>query len=185
MAKLTGAADFSLELTPIEYQFPDNTEEWDADWLVVRMHASDGKREWTSIDPAFLTWELRSIAAWCRGLAAGVALPAPEHCCVEPNLQLLATSSEVGFLLKVVFEQEFRPPGTRWGEPDADLEVYADFHPSAEELIRFADELEAELEPFPVRRPLSRVGRGSRMSLAGFLGTILAGLQRVIGPHRR
>ena len=156
MAQLTGPSPFRLDLTPLRYQFPGNTGDWDADWLVVKMHAADGNRDWESVDPAFLTWELRSLVEWLRALASGTEGDENWFGCVEPNLQFSAARDAAGICLRAVFEQEFRPPGTRIDEPGEDEEIEIEFRPSPEQLRRFADQLDAELEPFPVRRPLTR-----------------------------
>lgn len=54
------------------YQYPEIVEGMDANWLMILMLASDGKRRWWSYDPALLTTEVSSLAGWLRNVAAGI-----------------------------------------------------------------------------------------------------------------
>jgi hypothetical protein len=155
MALLTGPPELRLELTPLRYQYPGNNEPWDADWLTIQMRASDRFREWESIEPVFLTFELRSLVVWLRALAAGSPQVEARFDGTEPNLQFEAVGTGAAVGLKAIFELEFRPPGFRHEDPLWDTEVAINFSAGRDGLNRFADQLEAELEQFPVRRPLT------------------------------
>src|SRR5713101_3238304 len=63
--RLIGPPQHILELEPISYQYhiagtilhAPITNDWDANWLNVRMVARDGGRHWTRTEPALLTWD--------------------------------------------------------------------------------------------------------------------------------
>ena len=67
--ELAGKNGDKFELTVIRYQFPhSSTDEWDPNWLIVRTHATIADHEWTSDDPALLTWEVEELANWLESL---------------------------------------------------------------------------------------------------------------------
>jgi hypothetical protein len=149
MARLTGPIEHQLELEPIGYQSGNATNEWDANWLLVRIRAKDARREWSATDPAFLTWELRSLVSWLHGLADGERDRARAFGGIEPCLKFEADGSGDATRLRVRFQLEFLPPTREWW--NAEAKAWIDFQPGAEGLRRFADELEAELVRFPTR----------------------------------
>jgi hypothetical protein len=75
--RLIGPPQHILELEPISYQYhiagtilhAPTTNDWDANWLNVRMVARDGGRHWTRTEPAFLTWDLQRLVNWLRAAA--------------------------------------------------------------------------------------------------------------------
>jgi hypothetical protein len=146
-ARLRGPTDHVLELTPLAYEFPDSTEDYDANWVIVRMVASDGERRWLAEDPCFLTWDLFSLVFWIRGLAEGADGLLDCYSALEPNLQFERLGKGDATRLTAYFSQEYRPPV-------GDAEIT--FTPGADGLRRFADELAAALLDFPVRVPAGR-----------------------------
>jgi hypothetical protein len=119
-----------------------STNDWDANWVVVRMAAADGLRRWSSTNPAFLTWDLQRLVNWLRAVT-DQALDVPDvYTSLEPNLQLENRPAEGGMRLRAVFSQEFTPPN---GNP------WIDYTPDAEVVHRFADTLHTALASFPIR----------------------------------
>ncbi|HOT34888.1 MAG TPA: hypothetical protein PLW15_10625, partial [Rhodoglobus sp.] len=54
------------------YQFSDATsvaDQYDANWLMVKLHARKDSARWTTIEPCILTWELRTLADWFARVA--------------------------------------------------------------------------------------------------------------------
>lgn len=153
MARLIGPESHILDLEPIRYEFPipgrlvdspiDN--DWDANWVIVRIDVNDGQRQWSATHPAFLTWDLLGLVDWLRGLAAGASVT-PRFEGMEPNLQFEAEATGESTMLKAIFQQEFLPPGLE--VPDV---AVIEFYPGAEGLQRFADELKESMKGFPVR----------------------------------
>jgi hypothetical protein len=123
--RLVGPANHVLELEPMRYEFQTEqtilhsavTNDWDANWVVVRMAAADGQRRWSSTGPAFLTWDLQRLVNWLRALS-DLSPDVPDvYASLEPNLQLETRRGEGGVRLRAAFSQEFMPPtGDSWIE---------------------------------------------------------------------
>ena len=118
MAQLSGPADRRLILEPTGYQFPGTTGHHDRNWLHVHIHARDARREWSAHDPAFLTWELRDLVAWLRGLAKGEPGLAREFGGIEPCLEFEAEGSGDPVRLRARFRLEFLLPNREWWDTD-------------------------------------------------------------------
>jgi len=156
-AHLVGPPDRSLELQPVRYQFewegsvvsaPGDLD-YDANWLVVRLNASDGGRKWSADGATFLTWELEDLAAWFGDLAGrAIAVPSDFEG-LEPNLHFSAEGVGDDTRLKAFYELEYRPEDIRWEIPFG--EFFVEFRPSAETMKRFAQEMENQLREFPSR----------------------------------
>jgi hypothetical protein len=149
--RLIGPADHVLELEPFRYQFHLSgtilhspvTNDWDANWVVVRMAAADGNRRRSSTAPAFLTWDLQRLVNWLRAVADHVPDLHHGYSSLEPNLQLeIAYGDAEEVRMRAHFSQEFEPSA---GNP------WIDFILDRSALYRFADELHAALAPFPIR----------------------------------
>jgi hypothetical protein len=159
--QLVGPADHVLELEPLRYQFNVEgtilhsaiTDDWDANWVVVRMAAADGNRRWSSTDPVFLTWELQRLVNWLRAVADRAPDLHPSYATVEPNLRLEAKHGDDGVRLRAVFSLEFAPPS---GNP------WIDFTPDRAAVHRFADALDVALASFPIRAMKQRWTRSPR-----------------------
>src|SRR5713101_7925690 len=75
--RLIGPPQHILVLEPISYQYhiagtilhAPITNDWDANWLNVRMVARDGGRHWTRTEPALMTWDLQRLVNWLRAAA--------------------------------------------------------------------------------------------------------------------
>ncbi len=150
--RLGGKQGQYLELEIIGYEFPAGTQQglgkvdndWDANWLNVRIRVSDGREAWTRADPALLTWELRELARWLAIVANG-RRPEPDAWTgLEPNLQLSITTktSVIAYL-----DQKFRRPGSMPEEEPTAIEL----SPTAAEFSEFVNGLEQALVRFPIR----------------------------------
>ena len=52
-----------LELDVVGYESPDvEDEQYDSNWLLIRIDARDGDTTWSVEDPALLTWEVERLA---------------------------------------------------------------------------------------------------------------------------
>lgn len=64
-----------LSLNLISYQFPElEDQEWDSDWLNVRLHLQYGDRLWERLDPALTTFEVQWLVEWLDEVAAHSAV---------------------------------------------------------------------------------------------------------------
>jgi hypothetical protein len=141
-----------LELEVVGYESPDvEDEQYDSNWLLVRVEARDGETIWSAEDPALLTWELERLAGWLARLARG-RFQHPWCGFVEPNLEFRADALPEGdgARLRVYFELELRPPGRR-SSVVGRRDVFLKFDLSPDALRAAAHELHAQLQRFPVR----------------------------------
>ncbi len=141
-----------LELAVLGYESPDvEGEQYDSNWLLVRVDARDGETTWSAEDPALLTWELERLASWLGRLARG-RFEHPWCGFVEPNLEFRGDPlpDGSGARLRVYFELELRPPGRRSGVVGR-RDVYLEFALSAEQLRVAARQVYNLVARFPVR----------------------------------
>jgi len=146
--KLQDAGGTSFELWAERYQFPNATEYWDANWLMVRGVVEHPSGSWRFFDPCLTTAELGSLARWLDSVALQV--PSEPVCLfTEPNLrfELLAEPEPA---IHVTFSHESAPD---WiADSEARLEgTTLRFPISANDLSQAARDLRADLEHFPVR----------------------------------
>jgi hypothetical protein len=149
--KFFGPSGDSFELSIQGYQFPDiDHDEWDSNWLMVRVCASAHGWSWTATDPSMLTFELAWLAKWADH-AADQPNTAEEVPFMEQNLRFEACGSrDEKIRLIVHFDLELRPKvadrGFKDGEPvRAELEVTRD------QLRTWAVELRDQRAKFPPR----------------------------------
>jgi len=114
--RLAGPPDHLLEFEPLRYQYPalpgrsqPGSADWDANWVVVRILASDGERRWGNADPAFTTWELNELVQWFRYIASGELKAPAAFEATEPCLQFEVRSAPGVPQVRAVFDLEFRP----------------------------------------------------------------------------
>ena len=140
-----------LELAIVGYESPDvEGEQYDANWLVIRIDVRDGETAWSAEDPALLTWEVERLARWLGRLARG-RVDHPWCGFVEPNLEVRADPLPDGRVgLRVYFELELRPPH-RQGGVVGRRDVYLDFALTPDQLRAAAHQLTDDLRRFPLR----------------------------------
>jgi hypothetical protein len=139
-----------VDLQISRYQYAKADNEWDANWLQIRLDASRDGRTWTTTDPMLLTAEVKELADW---LDEAVLLPeeSSELEFLEPNLTFERRSGKNGKVdLTVWLELEARPPWAHkgfFGERDLSIDLDLD----VDQLKRAAEDLRAQLERFPTR----------------------------------
>ena len=106
MARLTGPAAETLELTLLSYQFPWLDED---NWLIVRLAVTDGERQWSATDPAFEVSDLWRLAEWLRKVADSDPDARPYWGATEPNLSFEVTGCGEATRLRALFAQAFHP----------------------------------------------------------------------------
>jgi hypothetical protein len=138
------------------YEFdPDGSaaaryDDYDANWLLIHMTANDGQRQWSAIQPAFLTWELHSLVRWLRAWADRVPYVEQDTGGIEPNLHFEAKGLGSEVIIRAVFDLEFNPPERR-SRDTYEGAVAIDFEPGVAGIHTFADEIEDALRAFPIR----------------------------------
>jgi uncharacterized protein (TIGR02996 family) len=147
LPRLIGPSDRALDLEPLGYEFDRASRDYDANWMVVRMEARDGRRQWSAVDAAFLTWELLDLAAWFRAIADAAPHVREMFGAIEPNLSFVVEGRGDAARVRAEFDAEFLPPQGEEATPCDFIE----FQPGSAGLRRFADGLSLAMRPFPVR----------------------------------
>lgn len=141
----------SLELTFLGYQFPHlATEEYDSNWLNIRVRVQHPRGRWSAQDACLLTYEAAALAHWLDAVALGREQEA-EHGFLEPNLLFQVRTQDPGTrVLRVYFELELRPKWAPYdGAPEEDL--FLDFPVEPAQLSAAAGSLRAQLTRYPQR----------------------------------
>ena len=138
---------FKFEI--IGYQFPDNCgNEYDGNWLMIKLDVIKGALQWSETDPCLFTWEVREIAEWFHKLDSNRKVKS--HCIrfTEPNIWF--NYDEIAgerVRISIYFDAELLPP-----EWDESKECFIDFELSKAALLNAGRMLEGELIKSPVRK---------------------------------
>lgn len=141
---------FCLEI--LGYQFPRvETEEYDSNWLVIRITVSHPKGNWACIDPSLLTYEVARLADWLEAIHNNETVQQAIRF-VEPNLEFHLTRSERGKdkVLRVRLRLEASPP---WLESDVvgERDFWIQFPIAEIDLLAASRQLREQLQQFPQR----------------------------------
>ena len=68
--RLTGEG-IELSLGVLGYQFPDEIDYWDANWLIIEGAVAHPQGSWRFRDACLTSFELRQLAEWLDGVARG------------------------------------------------------------------------------------------------------------------
>jgi hypothetical protein len=152
----------SFSISPMKYEFPLGTDEFDSNWLVISGEVRAPKRSWKFWDAGLLSWEAENISTWLRRAAAGRVLPVPDGefetssnvlDFVEPNLRLsVALATRERMDVRIHLAHEWAPPSD--GEDDYP-EYVMTFSMAPGEWMDIANSWASELKPFAVREPNS------------------------------
>jgi len=145
-----------FELSIVGYQFVCRiwgpTGDFDANWLNVRIRATDAMGSWTKVDPCLETGNLPLLSGWLLSIGTGVLDPPWNPLeFVEPNISFeLGSLTDGGPVLRVRFELECRPP---WSQADTVSEnpYIIEFPLSDLDLKAAVDCLVEEQRRFPPR----------------------------------
>ena len=148
---LLGKSGSRFELTIIGYQFPTIVDdEWDLNWLNIRIDVESERGKWNATDPSLLTSDVDGLASWLDAVADGESQER-EIDFLEPNLALeLRDESGSRVTLRVWLEVESRPssaPADGAGARD----LWVDLDVSKRDVRRSASELRQQLQRFPPR----------------------------------
>ena len=146
---LRGIDNTEFEMKVVGYQFPHlEHEQYDSDWLNIKIRVKLPQGSWTAIDPSLLTRELVSLTEWLESIADGKRVDSEESF-IEPNLRFELLEEEPK-RLRVYFELESRPSWAPFDGAGMD-DLWAEFEINAEELREAAASLGEDLKQFPTR----------------------------------
>lgn len=151
VARLSGAGDEFVEFSLVNYQYPSRAPEddhdYDANWLFVQFHVCDGQRSWSTLDPAWLTWEAVSLIEWLREVASGVR-PSTVWTALEPLLTLECLAAAPAPRLVARLALELRSADVKAANA---WDQAISLTPAPDELLGGADALAVGLRSFPPR----------------------------------
>ncbi|NLG96567.1 MAG: hypothetical protein GX491_04320 [Chloroflexi bacterium] len=140
--KLT-AGSSSFQLTILGYQFPDaEGEQYDANWLIVRVDVESPRGSWTATDPCLLTYEAAQLAEWIEKVAQGEPVQ-PGMKFLEPALLFRLTNEGN---LRIYFSSFLRPEWAQEGEAP-----FLEFPVSQVDLAAAARDLRVQIRRYPQR----------------------------------
>ncbi|GEM50121.1 WapI family immunity protein [Deinococcus cellulosilyticus] len=172
MQLMTG--QISLELTVLGYQFPEATDFYDANWLMVQLQMGTPWGLWTRVDPCLEVREAQRLLNWFQELERNFDFIAgwgtghldTSECFTEPNLEFKARGGQLiarfegTVALEISFSHEFLPPFASelpyYADPDEEQvqQVYLRFYLTREQLKTLISQWQQDLAPFPERYSL-------------------------------
>jgi len=134
----------------IGYQFPDNEDGEDSNWLMVYLAVSLPQGAWSVTDPFLLTYEVKRLADWLDAVDTQTQAE-NEIAFLEPNL-LFEVTNPTGRerYLRVYFDLECLPP---WAARDGSEteDIFADFPCEILDLHVAAEALRFQLSHYTQR----------------------------------
>ncbi len=153
---LKSANGNSFELSVEGYQFPELTSQSegdsDANWLNVRIRATDATGSWTKVDPCLETGDLPLLSRWLLSIETGVLDPPWNPLeFQESNISFdLESPGDGSAVLQVRFSHECRPPWSPQGNTIRD-EYIIEFPVADLDIEAAVDRLREEQRRFPAR----------------------------------
>jgi hypothetical protein len=146
MKLFDGLKEFKLVI--VGYQFENAQEFYDANWLNVKIEASDENYSWSAVDSCLLTVELKELHAWLKSVDDSCK-DATSIDFMEGELRFTYEPSR--HIFNVVLNFNFHPKGDAYiyGE-DGDSEYVMEFYLAKDDLIILAGQIEPFLKKFPV-----------------------------------
>jgi hypothetical protein len=143
----------SFEIQILGYEFPgNNQDEWDSNWLQIKIFAVSQQVEWTASDPCLLTWEAEKLEKWLRTAYAQEERAVLEF--TEPYIAFALVSGPRGKAIRVYLRAWLLP--TRAPEPGKHMDaITMDFPLSELDLDQAVHSLKGQLAQFPRRVGLS------------------------------
>jgi hypothetical protein len=137
----------SFQLEVIRYQYPDYSNEYDGNWLMIKVTATKDSLKWSITDPCLLAWEIQEIVEWFNALANNKKMESSWVRFTEPNLWFnYVEIAEEKVRVSIYFDAELLPP-----EWDKNKDCFIDFELTKNELLNTVKMFNDELKKYPVR----------------------------------
>jgi hypothetical protein len=91
--RFSAGRDNQITFSISGYEFPDATEGYDANWLVLNIDAVAGSERWQAEAACLLTWDVVLIRHWFRTIAEGKKPRDKRWCGMETDFTLLYRGS--------------------------------------------------------------------------------------------
>ena len=136
-----------VELSIVGYQFDDEErlDEYDYNWLYIKLNADLNNKSYTVTCPALLTWELRNLSKWFKDLSINkvkkVELEFLEPCI---SFELLSSKTEKIKQIRINLALEF-------SQSTSDDGLSVIFEADSQTLKNYSIQIKEDLEEFPER----------------------------------
>lgn len=136
-----------VELSIVGYQFDDEErlDEYDYNWLYIKLNADLNNKSYTVTYPALLTWELRNLSKWFKDLSINkvkkVELEFLEPCI---SFELLSSKTEKIKQIRINLALEF-------SQSTSDDGLSVIFEADSQTLKNYSIQIKEDLEEFPER----------------------------------
>ena len=146
---------FLLQISVAGYEFSDDVNDVnDANWLLIRLvlQSQHGAWRWQVEDAGALTWELEHCVNWLLKLSADEAVERESCGFSEPDIvfEVIRNDEQAAIGLSIQLMDEFQPP-TKVLVPRENNIVTLRFHTPPDTLQKFAQDMMAEFQAYPVR----------------------------------
>lgn len=143
--KSANGNEFSLEI--VNYEFPNATDVFDSNWLLIKTSIKTKDNIWTVTDPCLETYDIEDIIEWFSTL---IQVNEPEEYLLvftEPNINFRLNSiKKLTIDFDVLLTHECTPPFS----PDPN-EYILNMEVSKNEASLWINDLIRQLRKFPVR----------------------------------
>ena len=137
-----------LSLGVLGYQYPDEIDYWDGNWLIIDGAVTHPQGSWRFRDACLTSFELQQLAEWLNGVARGIPDPNSGYF-TEPCLEF-RYASEPEPMIDVIVTHECAPP---WlGTHEERMQgTRLSFPLSVNDPQALSDAVRGLLEQFPIR----------------------------------
>lgn len=147
MLKFECVENQSIELSVVSYQFDvgESLDEYDSNWLDIKLNADLNNKNYIVTFPALLTWELQQLSKWFRDLSKNkvkeVELEFLEPCI---SFELISSDTEKIKQIRINLALEF-------SQSDSDDGFSVIFEADNQKLKNYSIQIKEYLEEFPER----------------------------------
>lgn len=160
-----------VELKVLGYQFPEISDRWSRNWLMVQLQFQTPWGEWSRVDPCLEVMEAQRLLLWFQEVERNFDVIAgwgtghldTSESFTEPNLEFLIRGGQLiarpegTLVLEVSFSHEFLPPfatelpNYSYLDEEQVRQVYLRFYLTHEELRALVGQWQQDIVPFPER----------------------------------
>ena len=153
MLKLEGNQN-AIALRIVDYQFPETTEGYDANWLNIEFSIHTLESQWQICNPCLLTWDVLRLIKWLRKAAHPEKLPYKEFSGLENDFSINYRGKHKDQCRLQVTVRHGCIPFDVLEKEGMDKRLRLNFTLDADELNQMADGIENKINCFPPRGEL-------------------------------
>ena len=146
----------AIVLQIVGYQFPEVSEDYDANWLNISFEIRTPEFQWQICNPCLLTWDVLRLVSWLRKAVTRDDLSFKEFTGMENDFSIrYTTKSDAQCELRITLQHGCIPLDILNRE-DTDTKLHLSFKLTNKELKRLADSTENAITSFPPRGKLGQ-----------------------------